>query len=148
MRTLIIIFQLLFCGLLQAQIANNTEVKDSTNIYYQAFKVFCNKSDKRTTSYLVEKNDLTTDCLPSKINNKTISQIDVVQLTKLLKNEKSIELVRIIPLRKKEKDFFVSIVVFNVSITKKQINFSNLGGLSIVYVYNAEKDVFVFKEIR
>ena len=136
--------------IMSAQIATNTEMDNSTNIYYQAISILCDNLHDKTESLLVEQNNLTTNSLPSKIGKHDIRVIDIAELQSLLKRNKGkeIEIARIIPLRVEEGEFFVNIIFFDAKVKKRQIYFSNKGGYSIVFDYNTDNKQFVYKEIR
>lgn len=133
---------------LKAQIASNTESKDSTNIYFQSVVILCNNLHNKFETLFVEQNNLTTNSLPSKIDEHEIKIIDIAELKKLVKRNKDIEIVRIIPLRVKTGEFFVNIIYFSVKIERKQIIFINKGGYSVVFDYDTNTNSFIYKEIR
>ena len=137
-------------NVISAQVATNTEQDDSTNIYHQAVSVFCMNMHNKTESLLVEQNNLTTNSLPDKIADHDITIVDLTGLKKLLKKNKGgqVELARVVPLRVEDGEFFVSIIFFEVSTKKGQFYFTNKGGYSVVFNYNAEDRQFVYKEIR
>lgn len=148
MRYLILVAMISFAEIMNAQISTNTESTDSTNIYYQSLSIFCNSLHNKTEGLLIEQNNLTTNSLPSKIGNHEIRIIDMVELKKLLKENKDIEIVRIIPLRVKDGEFFVNIIYFDVKAEKRQFYFTNKGGYSVVFSFNSDNKQFIFKEIR
>lgn len=144
----IITLALLVSSNLHAQIATNTEMKDSTNIYFQAYKVYCKQQKENNSPLLVEENNITTKSLPLEcFGHKTeITNIDKLQL--LVKERKKVQLLRLVPLRIKDGSFFVNIVVFNVERKGKQFDFINAGGISVVFEYDSNSKLFIFKEIR
>jgi hypothetical protein len=131
-----------------AQMATNTELNDSTNIYRQSFELFCKQKIEKTDVLLVEENSFITKNLPSECLGQQIKIINIVELQKILKTKNEVQLIRIVPLRVKDGDFFVNIIVFNVSLIHKQFNFVNIGGVSIVFNYYEVSKTFKFKEIR
>lgn len=133
---------------LNAQVASNTESKDSTNIYFQSIEILCKNLHNKFETLFVEQNNLTTNSLPFKIGEHEIKIIDTSELKKLVKKNKDIEIVRIIPLRVKTGEFFVNIIYFSVKIERKQIKFINMGGYSVVFEYDTNTNSFIFKEIR
>lgn len=135
---------------ISAQIASNTELDDSTNIYHQAISIFCNNLFDKSESLLVEQNNLTTSSLPHKVGDHEIRIIDITSLQSILKKKRGekIEIVRVIPLRVKQGEFFVNIIFFDANIKKRQIYFTNKGGYSIVFNYNTTKKKFIYKEIK
>ncbi|MBW6481370.1 MAG: hypothetical protein K0B37_18240 [Bacteroidales bacterium] len=144
--TLYITAMIYSIGLLNAQVAFNTESNDSTNIYFQAFNKYC--IERNQITFLVEENDLTTKSLPSEINGQKIELINASKLQSLVKKGKQIDLIRIVPLRVKDGEFFVNIIVFKVEGKRRQLNLINQGGVSVVFNYNEALKTFVFKELR
>jgi hypothetical protein len=134
-------------GIINAQVATNTESKDSTNIYYQAFKAYCNQNGN-TETLMVEENNLTTKSLPTSFNEQEIRLVNAIELQSLLKKSKQIHLIRIVPLRVRDGEFFVNIIVFKVDGKRSKYNFVNEVGMSVVYEYREELKTFIFKEIR
>jgi len=133
---------------LKAQIATNTELSDSTNIYYQSFKRYCEQINKKADFLFVEENHFITKSLPEEFNGQKIKVVNVVELQNLLKDKNQVQLLRLVPLRMKDGDFFVNIIVFNVAVKRKHFDFVNEGGMSIVYSYDTEHKTFIFKNIK
>lgn len=149
MKQIVFIALILFLGNnLKAQIATNTEAPDSTNIYYQSFKKYCEQINKKTDLLLVEENNFITKSLPEELGGQKIKVVNVVELQKLLKDKKQVQLLRLIPLRMKDGDFFVNIIVFNVAVKRKHFDFINEGGISVVYSYDTEHKTFIFKDVK
>ena len=148
----VVIFALLssISFVMSAQVATNTEMDDSTNIYHQAISILCNNLHDKSESLLVEQNNLTTNSLPSKVGDHKIRIIDIAGLQSLLKKQKGegIEIVRVIPLRVEKDEFFVNIIFFDAKIKKRQLFFTNKGGYSIVFDYSETDKQFIYREIR
>ena len=146
----IVLMTLILClgNNLKAQIATNTELSDSTNIYYQSFKKYCEQINKKADFLFVEENHFITKSLPEEFNGQKIKVVNVVELQSLLKDKNQVQLLRLIPLRMKDGDFFVNIIVFNVATKRKHFDFVNEGGMSIVYSYDTEHKTFIFKNIK
>ena len=96
----------------------------------------------------VEENFYITNILPTEISGNKIEIVTIADLKKLLKDRKQMQLLRLIPLRVKDGDFYVNIVVFNVKFRHKQFDFVNQGGISVVYSYDTKDKAFVFKNIK
>lgn len=146
----IVLMTLILClgNNLKAQIATNTELSDSTNIYYQSFKRYCEQINKKADFLFVEENHYITKSLPEEFNGQKIKVVNVVELQNLLKDKNQVQLLRLVPLRMKDGDFFVNIIVFNVAVKRKHFDFVNEGGMSIVYSYDTEHKTFIFKNIK
>jgi len=146
----IVLMTLILClgNNLKAQIATNTELSDSTNIYYQSFKRYCEQINKKADFLFVEENHFITKSLPEEFNGQKIKVVNVVELQNLLKDKNQVQLLRLVPLRMKDGDFFVNIIVFNVAVKRKHFDFVNEGGMSIVYSYDTEHKTFIFKNIK
>lgn len=74
--------------------------------------------------------------------------INIEKLQNLVKEKKQVQLLRIVPLRIKEGNFFVNIVVFNVVKKRRQFDFVNVGGISVIFDYDNNSKSFTFKEIK
>ena len=114
MRTLIItLLSTLMSHSLFGQIINSTESTDLSNIYNHALSVYCDSSlAKNLNSLMVEYESLTTSHIPPKIGNVEIKLIEYKQLISLTSNKKSIELLRVIPIRHEKGCFFVNILPY------------------------------------
>jgi hypothetical protein len=149
MKILILMSSILIMNsFLSAQIATTTESKDSTNIYFQAFSLFCHQKSEKMNTLLVEENIITTKGLPSICFGQKVEIVNIETLQHLLRREKQVQLIRIVPLRVKNDDFFVNIIVLNVSKKGKKVEFVNVGGLSVLFKYDCNLNSFVNSEIR
>ena len=148
MKTIICSVFILLTGSLNAQVATNTEQKDSSNIYYQSFKIFCEKKSEKTGELLLEENNFITKSIPTECCGQKIKIINAIELKEILKTDKQLELIRIVPLRVNSGDFFVNVIVFKVFAKRKQLDFVNIGGVSVVYNYDNNSKSFIYKEIR
>jgi len=126
------------------QTANSTETMDSTNVYYQAFKLYCSELDSAKNFKLnVEENNLTTSSLPTQIGSFHINIIDIFRLQKQLKKLGSLILIRIVPMRIKSGVFFINIIPFRVVKTEEGINYINSGGATIRFNYDCQGKHFI-----
>lgn len=57
-------------------------------------------------------------------------------------------LVRIVPLRVREDNFFVNVIPFSVSYKKKNFNYVNSGGLGMIYEFDDEINGLKFKSVE
>lgn len=146
----IIFINLFLCisSISTAQNALNTESKDSTNIYYHALTQYCDlveKNQPNITTIYVEKDNLISEKLPEKIGRFSILYFDFLDIKRYLKKSDKMTLVKIIPLRVKQDDFYVNVIPFSVSYSKKNFNYVNSGGLSAHYRFSKEKSGLIFK---
>ncbi|QJB37298.1 hypothetical protein HF324_05305 [Chitinophaga oryzae] len=125
------------------QKADNTEAKDSTNLYYQAFSNYCAQlSSENVQTLLLEENNITTESIPRRIGAHNIEVLDVFGVQNKLKEKKSIILIRIVPLRIKNGNFFINIIPFNVVSTSSGINYINSGGSIVEFLYDCSSKKF------
>jgi hypothetical protein len=129
------------------QTADNTESKDSTNIYYQALSTYCAHlpPDNMTTLFL-EENNITTESIPE--GNHTIKVLNFPAIQNKLKQKNSIVLIRIVPLRIKNGKFFINIIPFNVVSTPSGLNYINSGGSTVEFLYDCSSGKFTVAEIE
>jgi len=133
------------------QIINSTESTDLSNIYIHAMMVYCDSSlAKNINSLMVEYEYLTTSHLPQKIGNVEIKLIEYKQLISLTSNKKSIELLRVIPIRHEKGCFFVNILPYRVTKKGKKLEYSLLMGMGvkIKYRFDCNSHGFVFDKIE
>lgn len=132
------------------QNAESTETKDSTNIYYQAFSIYCNQLSfhDSTKQLLVEDNSITTASIPKKIGVYNIQLLEYDGILRELKGKSAISLIRIIPMRFENGFFFINIIPFGVSKVKNGLNYSNGGGCSVEFTYNCATNKFKFVRIK
>lgn len=151
MKILTCLLFLLITSFGYSQSLSGTEATDSTNIYCHALATFLKSyepQDKNMVTVLVEKNDLTTNKCITKIGSYSIQYIDGFEVKQLLKKETSITLIRVIPLRVKQGDFFINIIPFSVQRKKKNYQYINSGGASVHYQFNTESKIFEMVEIK
>ncbi len=126
----------------------NTEKKDSSNVYYYSLIKYCDyldmQKDKARIIY-VEKNYLIMNDLPDKIKGHVIKYMDNGDIIDHLKGRESMTLVRIVPLRVKENDFFVNVIPFGVTYKKKNFNYVNGGGLGVKFEFDLKTNGLIFK---
>ena len=137
-KILLIFYGILFANFCFGQTVFNTEKNDETNIYRNALTIYCNSLDtgKIKTVY-VEPNCLFTDNLPRTIDGIEIQYPEPNELKKLIKkNGGYLTLVRIIPLKVNNDNFFVAIIPFYTTYKKNNFNLGNGGGLSIHYKFD------------
>lgn len=141
----------LFSHITMAQVADNTESKDSTNIYYQALVKYTSYLEKLNLPQgqviFLEENSFVTDGLPSKLGGLEVQYLDIQELQKKAKKGE-VELIRIVPLRFRNQEFFVNLITFGVTYRRKNFNFVNQGGVQAIFTYDDDIGKFVFKEIR
>ncbi len=138
-KTILLIFYgILITNICLGQKIFNTEKKDDTNIYRNALTIYCNSLDKNETKIVyVEPNYLLTGNLPKTIDSIEIKYPDLNQLKKLIKaNGGHIMLIRIIPLKINQSDFFVNIIPFYTTYKKNNFNLANGGGLTVHYKFD------------
>lgn len=131
MRSLIVIIFLLIVTpyVVSGQTASNTESRDSTNIYYQAFNAYC--AHLPTCNLLLEEDNITTESIPHRIGIHNIEVLDFDGIQKKLKKSKSIVVIRIIPLRINDGKFFINIIPFDVKRTSSGLDYINSGGSKV-----------------
>lgn len=140
---------LLYANAALGQTASNTELRDSSNIYYQAFKHYCSYlSSGSNNVLLVEENNITTESIPEQLGELKVEIVDIWELQRKLKKNKSLMLVRIVPLRVKEGRFFVNIIPFNVQRSKSGINYVNSGGSKVEFLYDCTNSTFILEETK
>lgn len=143
-----LVASLLYAGIALGQTGNNTESRDSSNIYYQAFKHYCSQlSSSSSDILLVEENNITTESLPKQLGGLQIEIIDVWKLQKKLKTTKSLVLIRIVPLRVNEGHFFINIIPFNVMRSKSGVNYVNSGGSKVEFLYDCTNGIFKLEKV-
>jgi hypothetical protein len=153
MKTYIVILFILLssCQISKARQIIDNKSADSDNIYHTSIQIYCEylKSvDFKSQKIYVEQNYLITKDLPEKILGIDIEVINSEQLKKILKTHEYIQVIRIIPLRLKEGDFFVNIIPFKVSYRKRNFNFINEGGTKIIFQYDCSSNNLIFSEIK
>jgi hypothetical protein len=129
----------------------NTEKKDSTNIYLLSLMEYCSQylnQNSNTSIVLVEKNYFISDGFPDEINGFRIRYLDSWEIRKELKGKKAITVVRIVPLRIEGDNFYVNVIPFSVSYSKRNFSYVNGGGLGVSFQYDSERKCIKFKESK
>ena len=100
--------------------------------------IYCNSLHKsKIKTVYVEPNYLFTDNLPRTIDGIEIQYPDLKELKKLIKtNGGHLTLVRIIPLKTNQSDFFINIIPFYTTYKRNNFKLGNGGGLSIHYKFD------------
>ncbi|TXB59440.1 hypothetical protein [Phaeodactylibacter luteus] len=136
MKQIIFYLVLLQSSILFGQTTSSSEIKDSSNIYNIALRVYL--SDAVISDELfVEKNDITTSSMPEQLGGVTIQLMNIRQIRKKAKKG-PFTLYRIIPLRFEEGIFFVNVIPFNVKCKRKNLQMANQGGVTVKFKYNCE----------
>jgi len=147
-KNLFILFGILFSNICFAQNVFNTEKSDTTNIYRNALTIYCNAIQKNNGNQkliYVEPNYLLTDSLPKQINGVEIQYPDYIELKKIIKtNSGHITLIRIIPLRVNNDNFFVSLIPFSTTYKRKKFMLGNGGGLTVYYKFDSQQHGLVY----
>lgn len=137
-----------------AQLADNTDRHNDSNIYLQALKQYLDfratdsfySKLKHIDTLYVFKDTKTTDSLLNKIGTTTIIMIDDPYTFIKNRNGKGMTLYSIFPLDFEKGEFWVSFVPFSVTIDKKRkrgLMFSNPGSYKVVFKYDDGHFVFV-----
>jgi hypothetical protein len=130
--------------------ANNTESQDTTNVYIQSFRLFCEYVEKYfpdTKEILLEENALTTKGMPAQVGDLDIRQINQRDLKAEIKKKSVIYLTRIVPLRMKDGEFFINIIPFEVTYEKKNLHLVNGGAFVVNYKYDCETESLILKNL-
>lgn len=136
MKQIIFYLVLLQSSILFGQTTSSSEIKDSSNIYNIALRVYL--SDAVVSDELfVEENDITTSSMPEQLGGVTIQLMNSSQIRKKAKKG-PFTLYRIIPLRFEKGIFFVNVIPFNVKCKRKNLQMSNQGGVTVKFKYNCE----------
>jgi hypothetical protein len=150
MRRINISILILVSSYTYGQPATNTEARDSTNLYYQALKVYVNAMTTRNREkpiLFVEKNPVVTNSLPSQLGVYEFKYLEGYEVDQKLKGENPITLIRIVPVRMKNGIFYINIIPFTVKRENRKINYINSGGDRISFEFDCSTNSFRFKEI-
>ena len=133
---------------LNAQNVDNTEKKDSSNIYYDAFKRVYTSYDYKDRILYVEKSNITTESLQVLSIPNKIELVNYLKLREMTKGNKKANIIRVVPLQIQNEEFIINIIEYDVTYKRKNWDYVNLGGARVIYSYNNQKGIFEFKEIR
>ncbi|MBC9909298.1 hypothetical protein [Chitinophaga varians] len=137
------------CITVSGQVATNTESKDSTNIYYQAFLQYCSGAPEgHRETLLVEEDNITTKSIPRRMGAFDIEILNYSAIKNRLKKETSLTVIRIIPLRMEGGVFFIDIIPFGVTKSSKGLNYGNSGGYGIEFRYNCSSKKFELLAVK
>lgn len=98
--------------------------------------------------YSLKKNNITTESIPKQLRGRNIEIVDVWELQKKFKKTKSLTLIRIVPLRVSEGEFFVDIIPFKVSRSKTGVKYVNSGGCKIEFLYDCASSTFILEKVE
>lgn len=121
---------------------------DSSNIYLVSLtKHIQYLKSLRTTAGLssvyVEKDELTTENLPEKIDDVTISYLTRQEIKSKTSGGKRIRLIVIRPVVVGESSLSVNVIDFSVTSKKNNFNYANGGGSALEFKYDCELKKFV-----
>ncbi len=139
-----------FLGLnrIYGQAINTTGSRDSSNIYFHAFRYYSSDpSSIKAGVLLVEENNLTTESLPERLGKLKIEVINFSQIQEKVKNGKSLMLLRIVPMEIKEGRFFVNLIWFKVNRGRSGISYMNQGGSTVYFLYDCATGKFNLDEV-
>ena len=131
-----------------SQVPTNNVNLDSTNIYYQSLKYFCESRIDTTYHIYIEYDNLTTNSIPERFGLHKITVLNLSEIKKKLKKEDELIVTKIVPLRVENGEFYVTIIDFKVTYSKRNFDFVNIGGDKYVYSFDCSSNKFIFNEAR
>ena len=130
-----------------AQTATNLLLGDSTDIYQQSFRQYCNfveASYSDVKVIYVESSRFFTTNLPKYINGIEVKIVhDFSKIKKMIKNGTPY-LLRIVPLINDSSGFFINMIPFKVEIEKGSIIMTNQGVISAHFKYDCLNGEFEY----
>lgn len=131
------------------RIADNTELKDTNNIYYKAFHAYCSRSPSAAPeTLLVEKDSITAKRIPRRIGVFRIEILSEFEIRKRLKKENALTIIKMSPLSKERGRFFIYIIPFRVESTPTGLNYINSGGTAVEFSYNGARKEYHVLSIK
>lgn len=149
---LLILVLIVSCIKSFCQVADNTNLYNSRNIYFESiaqYIKYIQESKKiKIDSLYIEDDSFLTDSLQIQSEQTKIFKMTFSDIQKKLRIRKSLVLCRIFPLQYQNGNFFVSIVPFTITKRKKRnsLHFVNPGSYRMVYKFI--NDRFEFVEIE
>lgn len=152
MRYLPLLFLFFFNNILFAQVANNTNRLNETNIYYQAFKQYLNyvvnKEGRKIDTIYIEDEYRITDSLLLQSGTTKFIKLKYENIPAHFKNSKSLTLYRIFPLRYANDEFSVSFNPYSVSFNKKKrkVNYAYSSTYKVTFTFQDNR--FIFQKVE
>jgi hypothetical protein len=131
---------------LVGQVSNQLS-EDSTDIYVFSFIEYCKaikKHHTNTKSIYIWGKTFYSRVLPESVLDIKIERINDKLLHKLCNKKKYIFITEVIPLLNENNNFYVGIIPFKVTESKKGFNFENQGGINFNYSFNKDTGKFTF----
>lgn len=123
--------------------ADNSALKDTNNIYYQAFHAYCSGSPSAAPeTLLVEKDSITAKRIPRRIGVFCIEMLNQLEIRKRLKKESALTIIKMSPLNKEKGRFFIYIIPFRVESTPTGLHYINSGGTAIEFSYDDAQEKY------
>lgn len=147
MKSILINFILLFfCLSIKGQSIDNTNNRDSSNIYNQSFIRYIQylnyNNFKIPDSIFIEEDFKLTDSLMGQLGNTKLIIVRHSDILRLV-HKKSKAIYRLFPLVLKNREFMISLIPFSVTRKGRNLFYSNGGGFRVYYTYLDGQ--FVFK---
>jgi hypothetical protein len=143
-------FLFLFQGAF-SQKANRHFRRNELNIYFQAINQYLHFSEQEsviTDTLFLESGYEITDSILSECQHTKLVKLDKDQLTNLLKERKSLNLYRIMPLATKAGKFRVALIPFGCGYNQAKGKYEFLYGGEYIAVFKFDGKRFVFQKIE
>lgn len=138
----VILISIIILGLSSSD--GHGQASDSSNIYLISLTQHIEylrslKTTAGLSSVYVETDELTTENLPEKIGDMTISYLTRQEIKSKTLDGKRIRLIVVRPVVVNEGSLRVNVIDFFVTSKKNNFNYVNLGGSIFIFKHNCEK---------
>lgn len=134
-----------------AQKADSTFRRNKLNIYFQAINQYLHFSEQennKTDTLFLEVGYKITDSILSECHHTKLVKLDKKQLNSLLKERRSLNLYRIMPLKARDGKFCVTLIPFGCGYNKVKNKYQFLYGGEYIAVFKFDGERFVFQNIE
>jgi hypothetical protein len=124
----------------QSDLPDQDIYTDVINRYCKGLQIFSGVSD--TTLY-IEEGLVTTKNLPRQLNGCSLELMSYDQIYSRARKG-SFEILRLIPIRIHDDQFYITLVGFEVERKKKRLHYTNQGGEKFYYDFNCDEGKLEF----
>ena len=148
MRNLFFTFTLIIIGQFNSYsqtVLDTDGLNNIDNVFLFSLKQYCNTLDSLKTKVVYVKRDhFVGENWPTKIQNIEIKYLDNYKKV-ITENGGNITIVGICPFEFRNGQFSVSVIPFSATYSKRIVNLSNGGGLTVYFEYDNEKKGLIYK---
>ncbi|SHF83577.1 hypothetical protein SAMN05444377_1235 [Flavobacterium fontis] len=150
MRKLVFTFMLILIGhwnCFSQTVLDTDELNNLDNVFLYSLKRYCESLDSlKVKTVFVKDGEHIGQIWPKKIKSFEIKYLGYFDYRKVIReNDGNVTMVGIGPLQYRKGKFYVDVIPFSTTYSKRAVHFSNGGGLTVYFEYDKERKGLIYK---